>query len=173
MSQRCSFEVSQSQLEPKKALVRFWYLGKFVKNIKKVLKHRRIIGHYETIFIHLTKVFFYSPWNCTGQCQQHRAWAVSTHLFPDWHLHCTLHCIGSQESVCGVRWWPCVCVRPVGACECLCGCKQTCYESSSVCIYVHVLVCIDIDSVCSLGVLSLVTVFTSGSPCCVTGHPRP
>lgn len=124
-------------------------------------------------FLHLTKVSFYSPWNCTGQCQQHRAWAVSTHLFPDWHLHCTLHCIGSQESVCGVRWWPCVCVRPVGACECLCGCKQTCYESSSVCIYVHVLVCIDIDSVCSLGVLSLVTVFTSGSPCCVTGHPRP
>ena len=41
----------------------------------------------------------------------------------------------------------CVCVRPVGACERLYRCQQTCYESSSVCIYVHVLVCIDIDSV--------------------------
>ena len=30
--------------------------GKFVKNIKKVLKHNRIIGHCETILIHLTKV---------------------------------------------------------------------------------------------------------------------
>ena len=30
--------------------------GKFVKNIKKVLKHNRIIGHCETVLIHLTKV---------------------------------------------------------------------------------------------------------------------
>ena len=55
MSQRCSFEVSQSQLEAKK-LSQILILGKLVKNIKKLLKHNRIIGHCETILIHLTKV---------------------------------------------------------------------------------------------------------------------
>ena len=77
-------------------------------------------------FIHSTKVCFYSPWNSTEQCQQHRAWAVSTHLFPDWHLHYVLHHIGSQEIVCGVRWWLCVCVC---VCVCMCVCVCVCETS--------------------------------------------
>ena len=108
-------------------------------------------------FIHSTKVCFYSPWNSTAQCQQHRAWAVSTHLFPDWHLHYVLHHIGSQEIVCGVRWWLCVCV-----CVCVCETSRGMWVLmwvpadllwKFICVhFVHVLVCIDIDSVCLLGV---------------------
>ena len=62
----------------------------------------------------------------------------------------------------------CVFVRPVGASECWYGCQQILYEKSSVCIYAHMLMCIDV--VCTVCVHQ---VYVSDSPCCVTGHPRP
>lgn len=60
----------------------------------------------------------------------------------------------------------CVCVRLVGASECLYGCQQILYEKLSVCIYA----CMCIDVVCTVCVHQ---VYVSDSPCCVTGHPRP
>lgn len=101
-----------------------------------------------------------------------RAWAVSTHLFPDWHLHWHYITLAARRVV----WIEvcvglgdgsvCVCVRLVGASECLYGCQQILYEKLSVCIYA----CMCIDVVCTVCVHQ---VYVSDSPCCVTGHPRP